>query len=96
MKASIIPMSESYRDKLEAYMHQIFPTYSTAFIKYDVKEAVGTNAKESKSVIAINEENEIVGCQIYFNTKAWIKGEVKDAFWGTIHILTKNIDDILD
>ncbi len=89
MKASIIPMSESYRDKLEAYMHQIFPTYSTAFIKYDVNEAVGTNAKESKSVIAINEENEIVGCQIYFNTKAWIKGEVKDAFWGHNTYLNK-------
>ncbi len=89
MNANIIPMSDSYRSKLEAYMHQKFPTYSNAFIKYDVNEAIGTEIQESKSFIAINEEDEIVGCNLGYITKAWIKGEVRLAVWGHNTFLNK-------
>ena len=81
MNARIIPASELYRDKLTSFMHQKYSTYSDAYIEFEVNEAI-SNAKDPKSIIVVNENDEIVGCHFYFNTKAWINGEERSACWG--------------
>lgn len=80
--ARIIPMSEEYRDKLIEYMHQKYPTFTDAYIQYDVNEAIGTKETGTKSIIVVNDNDEIVGCHLCFITKAMIKGEVKVVVWG--------------
>ena len=80
--ARIIPMSEEYRDKLIEYMHKKYPTFIDAYIQFDVDEAIGTKESGTKSIIVINDNNEIVGCHLSFITKAWIKGEEKTIVWG--------------
>lgn len=82
MNAKIIPMSELYRDRLVAYMHRIFPTYTDAFIQYEVDEAVCNNELGEKAIIAVNQSDQIVGCHFFFITKAWIHGEESTACWG--------------
>lgn len=89
MKAKIIHPTEQYRNKLISYMHQIHPTYTDAFIQYDVDEAIGNKDFETKSLIVVNESDEIVGCHFYFNTKAWINGEERNALWGHNTYLNK-------
>lgn len=81
MNAKIIPISELYRNKLISFLRQKYSTYSDAFIEFEVNEAI-SNAKEPKSIIVVNENDEIVGCHFYFNTKAWINGEERNACWG--------------
>lgn len=80
--AKIIPMSEEYRDKLIEYMHKKYPTFTDAYIQYDVNEAIGTPETGTKSIIVVNDNDEIVGCHLCFITKAWIKGKEELVIWG--------------
>ena len=82
MDARIIPLSEQYKSKLINYMHKVFPSFSEAFIQYDVNEAIKGQKTKKLSFIAVNEKDEIVGCHMNFLTKAWIKGEEKVIAWG--------------
>lgn len=82
MATKIIPMSEKYRNKLVDYMHQKYPSFSDAYIQFDVNEAIGAKEKGTKSLIVINDNDEIVGCHLNFITKAWINGVEKDVVWG--------------
>ena len=89
--AKIIPMSEEYRDKLIEYMHKKYPTFTDAYIQYDVNEAIGTPETGTKSIIVVNDNDEIVGCHLCFITKAWIKGkeELSGCSVNFAHILLK-------
>lgn len=89
MGTRIIHLSESYREQLSCYMHKIYPTFSDAYIQYDVNEAIGKNNKESNSLLVLNKNNEIVGCHLNFNTKAWIYGKEEDVAWGHNTFLDK-------
>ena len=60
MATKIIPMSEKYRNKLVDYMHQKYPSFSDAYIQFDVNEAIGAKEKGTKSLIVINDNDEIV------------------------------------
>lgn len=82
MNARIIPLSEKYKEKLTAYMHQIYPSFSDAYIKYDIEESLGNKIQASKSLIVVDNNNEIVGCHLNFITKALIKGKEKIVVWG--------------
>lgn len=82
MNARIIQLTPEYKDKLTEYMHQKYPTFSDTYIKYDIEEALGKELHSSKSLIAVNNNNEIVGCHLNFITKALIKGKEKNVLWG--------------
>ncbi len=90
MGTRIIHMSESYREQLICYMHKIYPTFSDTYIQYDVNEAIGNNNEESNSLLVLNKNNEIVGCHLNFNTKAWIYGKEEDVSWGHNTFLDKD------
>lgn len=82
MNAYIIPLSEEFRINLADYMHRRFPTYTDAFIKYDINEAIEGNVKQQTSIIVIDDNRNIVGCHLCFNTKAWIHGKEETVMWG--------------
>ncbi len=82
MSARIIPISEEYRSSLAEYMHKKFPLYSQKYINFDINEAIAGNHERNTSFIAINENNNIVGCHLSFSTKAWIQGKEILAIWG--------------
>lgn len=81
MNARIIPMSEEYKDKLTAYMHRKYPTFTDAYIQYDVNESIAPEESEAKSLLVVNDNDEIVGCNLYFITKAWFKGQENIVAW---------------
>ncbi len=82
MNARIIPLSEQYKSRLIKYMHKVFPSFSEAFIQYDVNEAIEGQKIRNLSYIAVNEKDEIVGCHMSFVTKAYIRGKEKVIAWG--------------
>lgn len=82
MSARIIPISEEFKSSLAEYMHKTFPLYSQQYIDYNINEAIVGNQEQATSFIAINDNNNIVGCHLSFSTKAWIHGKGIIAIWG--------------
>ena len=82
MAARIIHLSEEYSGQLVTYMHKTYPAFSDVFIQYDVNEAIGHKDSEPNSLLVLNDENQIVGCHLLFNTKAWIYGKEEKIVWG--------------
>lgn len=82
MGTRIIHLSEEYRSLLINYMHKTYPAFSDAFIQFDVNEAIGVNHNESNSLLVLNKDNQVVGCHLVFNTKAWINGKEESVAWG--------------
>lgn len=76
--AKIIDYSSEWHDKLITYLKKIFPTYLDSYIEYCIHHSTD----RVPSIIVINDNNDIVGCHLYFCTKALIKGEIVDTQWG--------------
>lgn len=82
MEVRIIPLSEKYRYLLTEYMQKIYPTFTINYIKYNINEAIIGNQKRITSLIVIDEKENIVGCHLSYNTKAWIHGKEVSVAWG--------------
>lgn len=74
----IIDYTESWRSQLRHYLQVTFPTYSEAYIDY----CLDRSNERIPSKMVINESGNVVGCHLYYCTKACICGEVIDTQWG--------------
>lgn len=77
-KCSIIDYSVEWRESLFEYMKKRFPTYSDEYIQFCLDTSTGL----VPSKIVINEDRSIVGCHLYYNTKAIVYGEEIETQWG--------------
>ena len=82
----IIDYSDEWRSKLRDYLKKTFLSYSEAYIEYSLDHS--TDRVPSK--IVINSGGEIVGCHLYYCTKAIIKGEEIETQWGHDTYLNKD------
>ena len=73
---------EKYSDKwynsLYLYMKKTFPLYSDSYIDY----CLAKSKERMPSLIVLNDKDEIVGCHLFFCTKAILNGEVIETQWG--------------
>lgn len=74
----IVTYTPQWRGALRKYMHKVFESYSDAYIDYCLDHAGGRNP----SLLAVNEKEEIVGCHLYYCTKALVNGEEIETQWG--------------
>lgn len=74
----IIDYSEKWRGKMRDYMHKIFPEYSDAYIEYCLDNSTGSVS----SKVVVDGNGEVMGCHLYFNTKAIVNGEEINTRWG--------------
>ena len=75
---SVITFSEEWRDRLQSFMRSVFPQYSANYIDYCIKQAKDI----TPSILVVNNEGEIVGCHLYYCTKAIVNGKVIETQWG--------------
>ena len=77
-QSRVVRYSEEWRSPLKSYMRRTFPTYSEAYIDYCLSQSSG----DEPSLLAVNDKNEVIGCHLYYCTKAMIKGELVSIQWG--------------
>lgn len=76
--SKIIDYTDEWRDSLQSYMRKTFPSYSDKYIEYCVDHSSGPVPTK----IVVNSDNVIVGCQQYYCTRAYMKGEEMETQWG--------------
>ena len=84
-RCEIISYSGLWREKLQVYLRKVYPSYSNEYIDY----CLDHSSDRLPSLLVINEENDIVGCHLYYCIKAMVCGEVIDTQWGHDTFLDK-------
>ncbi len=74
----IINYSGEWRDRLRVYMRKRFVKYSDSYIDYCLDHSEG----QTPAKLVINENGAVVGCQLYYCTKAIIHDRVVEIQWG--------------
>lgn len=78
MQYRIIDYDKKYKEKLFKYIKVRFPKYSDNYIEYIISEAEGV----LKSQLVVDEEDNIVGCHFWYNTKLYSRGEIVESAFG--------------
>lgn len=81
MEYKIVNYNIEYKEKLRDYLHLISPHFSDSYIEYII-DCAEAKEDEIKSMIVVDEGNNIAGCHLFYNTKVVIKGEVRNIAWG--------------
>lgn len=79
-ECKIIKYTDDYKDELWGYLRKTYPHYSGTYIDYCIQQ-VSLNSDEQSPILVLNGQNRIVGCNLYFNTKARILGVVRNVWW---------------
>ncbi len=79
-ECKIITYTPDYESELRNYLQKTFPSFSDSYFDYCIQQ-VSLKEGEQTALLVINSENKIVGCNLYFNTKAKILGEVRNVKW---------------
>ena len=74
----IIDYAVEWRDKFRTYLQQTFPSYTKAYIDY----CIDCSSGRVPSKIVLDENDKIVGCQLYYCTTVMIKDEEMPTHWG--------------
>lgn len=86
----IIRFSERHKKPLSSYLQKTFLHYSDAYIEYCVAMADAKDENEEPTLLVIDGNDKIVGCHMFFNTKAMIYGKVTNVRWGHDSFLDKD------
>lgn len=78
----IIQYSSKYYWELSLYIKKIWPDRKTEYIDYCLKKTCGSEGDAQHHLLVLNEEDRIVGCHLFFFTKAMIYGKESPVYWG--------------
>lgn len=85
----IIAYQPEYYDRLYSYMKKKWPRQSREYLDYRLKTIVEDNKDLQYNLLILNEKGEIVGCNLFFPTKALIRGKERRVYWSHDTILDK-------
>ena len=85
----IISYQPEYYDRLYSYMKEKWPGQSKEYLNYRLKTIVEDNKDLQYNLLILNEKGEIVGCNLFFPTKALIRGKEHRVYWSHDTILDK-------
>lgn len=74
----MVHFSDEWSDKLKSYIKKTFPNYSDSYIKYCISHSNG----QTHSLLVINQYDDIVGCHLYYCTKAIVNEQEIETQWG--------------
>ncbi len=77
-KFEIIKYNSSYKEKLFLYLKRIGSNNSDKYIEY----CLSRSEDEIPAIIVVDESDNVVGCQLFFTTEAFVKGEQRAVAWG--------------
>lgn len=74
----VIRYSDELKEPLFRYMRKVFLRYSVDYIDYGILHS----SDRTPSLLVINHNDEVVGCHLYYCTRATLYGEQIDTQWG--------------
>jgi len=78
----IVNFKQEYYEELLAFSKKIWPHKSEDYLKYRLLQIPEHINDNSNNLLVLNDESRIVGCTLYFPTKARINGKEEKVFWG--------------
>lgn len=78
----IVECTNDYNDRLQLFLHKVFPNYSDEYIDYCVSHSYKNNLEDKSTLLVVNNKDEIVGCHLFYNTKANVLGKITNVRWG--------------
>lgn len=79
-KIEIERISKSMHECLFEYLKKTFPDYSDEYISYSLNDSIDYESDGTSFVVLNN--GKIVGCHMFYNTKACINGQIVKTRWG--------------
>lgn len=76
----IIRYSKSLHSSLFEYIKKTFPSYSDEYTSYCLDNSID-NMSEGTAFVALKNDK-IVGCHMFYNTRAFINGQIVNTRWG--------------
>lgn len=80
MEYKIISYDRSFKEKLLVFMRQIAPQFSNAYVAYCVSRA-DADDEEQPSILVVDENKNIVGCNLFYQTEVMIAGKRLHTVW---------------
>lgn len=78
----IIRYKEEFKEQLRQYLSNTFPRYSNEYIDICLDSAEDNDDGIGDAFMIINDSGQIVGCHMFYNTKAFVNGQVVNTRWG--------------
>jgi hypothetical protein len=78
----VIGFEQKYYDELLAFSKRIWPEKSEEYLKYRLFQIPEDPDDIKKNLLVLNDEGKIVGCILYFPTRAKILGVEEKVYWG--------------
>lgn len=86
-KYQIVDYNKAYYGKLIRYFKRINPEFSDTYIKFIADNSLTDD--DEPSILVVDENDEIIGSQMYYYTKAELRGEIVPVKWGHDTFLEK-------
>jgi hypothetical protein len=78
----IVNFEPKHYEELLAFSKKIWPQKSEEYLKYRLQQIPEQIEDNRYNLLVINDEGKIVGCTLYFPTRARINGKEEKIFWG--------------
>jgi hypothetical protein len=78
----VVNYEPDYYDELLAFSMKTWPDKSEEYLKYRLHQFPEQIEDNRENLLVLNDEGRIIGCTLYFPTRAKIKGEEVKIVWG--------------
>jgi hypothetical protein len=78
----IVYFEQNYYDELLSFSKRVWPEKSEEYLKYRLFKIPEKIEDNRNNLLVINDEGKVVGCILYFPTRAIINGKEEKIFWG--------------
>lgn len=92
----LVHFENAYFEDLANFYIKMYPKKSLEYLKYRLYQFPESPEDNSKNLIVLNDENKIIGCNLFFPTKAKIMGSIEKVFWSHDTIVAKECRDAGD
>jgi len=76
----VINYCDKYFDKLIDFCAKVWPSKSKEYLEYRLKIFCNNN-DISFNLLVVDSKDNIVGCNLFFPTKVFLAGKIKNAYW---------------
>jgi len=78
----VVAFEQKYYEELLAFSKKMWPEKSEAYLKYRLYQIPEDPEDIRKNLLVLNDDGKIVGCTLYFPTRARINGREEKIYWG--------------
>lgn len=77
----VIDYTPEYRDKLFVFIKEHFLKQSENYLDYRLEQIIESNEDITYNLIVLNDDDEVIGCNLFFSTNAKINDVKQKIYW---------------